>query len=281
MVPSCVGSSPTDGGSPHSSAATKTPQRCRHSGHIRCGATSAISTRCGAAWTGCYVVYHASGVNAFCLRDPSEMMRVNVEGSLNVVRAAAAAGIDRVVYTSSAAAIGEAAGTVGSESSPHRGTYHTWYERSKHEAEVAVLAEADRFGVELVSVNPSSVQGPGPAQRHRPHPDRLPQREAAVRRGHDAVHRVHRRLRGRPPPRREAGAWQGSAICSTGRCSRSARPSSSWRRSAGSGTGSATCQPWTARAAGTLVGGVSRLLRQETAAVLSGDGGGAGPRPHL
>ncbi|MFH2072248.1 MAG: NAD-dependent epimerase/dehydratase family protein [Actinomycetota bacterium] len=110
---------------------------------------------------GCPVVFHAAGVNAFCLRDPLEMMRVNIEGSVNVVRAAAGAGAARVVYTSSAAAIGEAAGTVGSEGSQHRGSYHTWYERSKHEAEVAVVAEAARLGVEVVSVNPSSVQGPG------------------------------------------------------------------------------------------------------------------------
>jgi len=110
---------------------------------------------------GCKVVYHASGVNALCLRDPSEMMRVNIDGSVNVVRAAADVGVARVVYTSSAAAIGEEAGTVGSETSQHRGSYNTWYERSKHEAEVAVIAEAERLGVDVVSVNPSSVQGPG------------------------------------------------------------------------------------------------------------------------
>ncbi|MCB2224150.1 MAG: NAD-dependent epimerase/dehydratase family protein [Actinobacteria bacterium] len=114
-----------------------------------------------AAMDGCEVVYHAAGVNAFCLRDPSEMLGVNVEGSVEVIRAAADTGVRRVVYTSSAAAIGEAAGTVGSEASPHRGGYHTAYERSKHEAEVAVLAEAGRLGVDVVAVSPSSVQGPG------------------------------------------------------------------------------------------------------------------------
>jgi len=110
---------------------------------------------------GAGVVYHAAGINAFCLRDPSEMMRVNVEGSVNVIRAAAETGVQRVVYTSSAAVIGEAAGTIGTEDSPHRGSHHTWYERSKHEAEIAVLAEAGHLGVDVVSVNSSSVQGPG------------------------------------------------------------------------------------------------------------------------
>src|SRR2546427_13070397 len=42
---------------------------------------------------GSEVVYHAAGVNAFCLRDPSPMFRVNVEGSRAVIEAAATAGI--------------------------------------------------------------------------------------------------------------------------------------------------------------------------------------------
>jgi dihydroflavonol-4-reductase len=37
------------------------------------------------------------------------------------------------------------------------------YERSKHEGEVAALAAGEREGIEVVSVNPSSVQGPGRA----------------------------------------------------------------------------------------------------------------------
>jgi dihydroflavonol-4-reductase len=112
---------------------------------------------------GCRVVYHAAGVNALCLRDPDPMFRANVEGSVNVIRAAAASGVQRVVYTSSAAAVGEAAGDIGSEDTPHRGRYLTAYEESKHRAEVAVLEEAARLGIEVVSVNPSSVQGPGRA----------------------------------------------------------------------------------------------------------------------
>jgi dihydroflavonol-4-reductase len=37
------------------------------------------------------------------------------------------------------------------------------YERSKHQGEVAALAEAQRSGIEIVAINPSSVQGPGRA----------------------------------------------------------------------------------------------------------------------
>jgi dihydroflavonol-4-reductase len=112
---------------------------------------------------GCEVIYHAAGVNALCLRDPSTMFEVNIRGSRNVVHAAAAAGVRRVVYTSSAATLGEARGTVGRESSPHRGSFLSSYERSKFEAEQAVLASARETETEVVYVNPASVQGPGRA----------------------------------------------------------------------------------------------------------------------
>jgi dihydroflavonol-4-reductase len=88
------------------------------------------------------------------------MLRVNVGGAEPAVRAAGRAGIGRMVYTSSAASIGEAAGTVGSEDSSHRGSYLSLYDRSKHEGERAVFAAAAETGVEVVAVNPSSVQGP-------------------------------------------------------------------------------------------------------------------------
>jgi dihydroflavonol-4-reductase len=115
------------------------------------------------AMDGCDLVYHAAGANAFCVRDPSPMFEVNVEGSRTVVRAAARAGVRRVVYTSSAATLGEASGTIGAEESPHRGWFLSDYERSKFEAEQAVFAAARETGVELVCLNPASVQGPGRA----------------------------------------------------------------------------------------------------------------------
>jgi dihydroflavonol-4-reductase len=114
-----------------------------------------------AGMAGCDVVFHAAGVNQFCLKDPSAMHRANVAGSTNCVVAAARSGVRRLVYTSSAVTLGEARGTVGREDSPHRGSFISAYERSKFEAERAVLALAARMGVDLVSVNPSSVQGPG------------------------------------------------------------------------------------------------------------------------
>ena len=110
---------------------------------------------------GCDVVYHVAGSNEMCLRDPSVLFRVNVDGSRNTLRAAGAAGVRRMIFTSSATSLGEARGSVGDEWSPHRGWYLSQYERSKYEAEQALLSE--QTDVELVVVNPSSVQGPGRA----------------------------------------------------------------------------------------------------------------------
>jgi len=112
---------------------------------------------------GCEVLYHVAGINAMCPTDPAALFHVNVRGAEAAVRAAARADVPRVVLTSSAATLGEPAGTVGSEGSPHRGSYLSIYERSKREGEIAAFAAARRSGVELVSVNPSSVQGPGRA----------------------------------------------------------------------------------------------------------------------
>lgn len=112
---------------------------------------------------GCETVFHIAGVNQMCVADPAPMFRANIEGSRRVMRAAAHAGVGRVVYTSSAAALGEVRGTVGTETSVHRGTYLSRYEQSKHVAEQAVWAEAERSGVDTIAVLPSSVQGPGRA----------------------------------------------------------------------------------------------------------------------
>jgi dihydroflavonol-4-reductase len=110
---------------------------------------------------GCDTVFHVAGVNEMCASDPTNMMRVNVDGVREVMRAAAATGVRRVVFTSSAATLGERKGTIGNEDTPHSGTYLSHYAKSKHLGELAAFEEGERSGVEVVSVNPSSVQGPG------------------------------------------------------------------------------------------------------------------------
>lgn len=113
------------------------------------------------AFSGHDVIFHVAGVNGFCLPDPTPMFAANVQGSVNVIRAALRAGVGSVVYTSSAVTIGEAHGEVGTETTVHRGWYLSDYEQSKVEAERAVAIEAEDLGINVVSLNPASVQGPG------------------------------------------------------------------------------------------------------------------------
>ena len=113
-----------------------------------------------AAFAGCEVVYHVAGVNAFCVPDPRPMFEVNVAGSRAVVLAAAAAGVRRIVYTSSAATLDVAdEGGRRRRATPRR--FLSNYARSKYVAERAVREASARTGLDVICVNPASVQGPG------------------------------------------------------------------------------------------------------------------------
>jgi dihydroflavonol-4-reductase len=113
-----------------------------------------------AGLAGCDVVYHAAGVNAFCLRDPRPLFDVNVAGSRIVAEAAAAVGVRRMVYTSSAATMDEGGDAAVGGRHDGRG-FLSKYAQSKSEAERAVLDVAERTGLVVVCINPASVQGPG------------------------------------------------------------------------------------------------------------------------
>jgi dihydroflavonol-4-reductase len=112
---------------------------------------------------GCAVAFHVAGVNALCVKDPEAMRQVNVDGAVLAVRAAKRVGLPRLVHTSSAATVGEEPGAVGNEDTTHRGWFLSTYEETKTEGERAALATAAEIGQDVVSVNPSSVQGPGRA----------------------------------------------------------------------------------------------------------------------
>jgi dihydroflavonol-4-reductase len=113
--------------------------------------------------TGCTVAFNLAGVNSLCVADPAPMQRANVDGAIAAVRAAARAGLPRLVHTSSAATIGEAHGVLATEFTPHRGSYLSTYERTKTEGERAAMVAAAALDQDVVYVNPSSVQGPGRA----------------------------------------------------------------------------------------------------------------------
>jgi dihydroflavonol-4-reductase len=91
------------------------------------------------------------------------MYRVNVDGSVNVLEAAAASGVERMVYTSSVAVLG-----INADRSPANEATPVAiddmigpYKRSKFMAEQAVRTRAAELRFPLVTVNPSTPIGPG------------------------------------------------------------------------------------------------------------------------
>lgn len=114
-----------------------------------------------AACEGIDWVFHIAAVADYWRADKSRMFVANVEGTRNVLRAARHAGVKRVVFTSSAAAIGLHNNRPSHEKDRFNLPPQQFpYGYSKHLAE-QVVAEAVRDGLEVITVNPVVVMGPG------------------------------------------------------------------------------------------------------------------------
>jgi dihydroflavonol-4-reductase len=110
---------------------------------------------------GCDVLYHAAADYRLWTRDPAEMYRINVDGTVAILEAALKNSLSRVVYTSSVGTLGNPGdGTPGSEETPVcLADMVGHYKKSKFLAE----REAEKFvsrGLPLVTVNPSTPVGP-------------------------------------------------------------------------------------------------------------------------
>jgi dihydroflavonol-4-reductase len=115
------------------------------------------------AVAGCSGVFHVAADYRLWVADPAPMYRANVDGSVNVLEAAAAAGVPRMVYTSSVAVLGiKPDGTPADEATPVTVAQMIGhYKRSKFLAEQAVRGRARELGYPVVTVNPSTPIGPG------------------------------------------------------------------------------------------------------------------------
>jgi dihydroflavonol-4-reductase len=93
--------------------------------------------------------------------DPATMYAINVDGTRQLLAAAMAQGLDRVVYTSTVGTLGNPGdGTPGTEDTPvTQQDMVGHYKRSKFMAE-AVALDCARQGLPLVVVNPSTPVGP-------------------------------------------------------------------------------------------------------------------------
>jgi dihydroflavonol-4-reductase len=115
------------------------------------------------AMDGIEQVYHVAAKIGEGGRDPSTLRAVNVQGTANVVNAALAADVDRLVHTSSIAALGRPVEpeAVLDETAAWRESPGTSdYAQSKYDAELEVhrgIAE----GLDAVIVNPALIFGVG------------------------------------------------------------------------------------------------------------------------
>src|SRR6185369_10653923 len=110
---------------------------------------------------GCDVLYHAAADYRLWTRDPSEMYRINVDGTSAILEAALENSLSRVVYTSSVGTLGNPGdGTPGTETTPVTlADMVGHYKKSKFLAERVAEGFVER-GLPLVIVNPSTPVGP-------------------------------------------------------------------------------------------------------------------------
>ncbi len=111
---------------------------------------------------GCRFLFHLAADYRLWVPDPITMLRTNVAGTCALLLAARDAGVERVVYCSSVAALG----LTGTDEPADEATPVALpsvigvYKRSKYFAEQAVLGLVREAGVPVVIVNPAAPVGP-------------------------------------------------------------------------------------------------------------------------
>ena len=118
------------------------------------------------AMQGIKKVYHCAAIVSFEPADHDNMMKINVEGTTNVVNAALEAGVEKLCHVSSVAALGrtENSDVIDEKSQFKTNRYNSKYSLSKHLAEREVW-RGTAEGLNAVIVNPAIILGYG-------HPDK-------------------------------------------------------------------------------------------------------------
>lgn len=114
------------------------------------------------AVAGCDNLFHVAADYRLWIPEPQLMYDINVKGTQALITAAAEAGMQRIVYTSSVATLGLTAdGRPADETTPSTlATMVGHYKRSKFLAEQAVQHLTETRQLPLVIVNPSTPIGP-------------------------------------------------------------------------------------------------------------------------
>lgn len=105
------------------------------------------------------IIHCAARVHAMCdqAQEPlAEFRRTNVEGTLNLARQAASAGVRRFIFLSSVKVNGERGHFTEADFPAPQDAYSI----SKYEAELGLLEIAAKIGIEVVIIRPPLVYGP-------------------------------------------------------------------------------------------------------------------------
>ena len=115
------------------------------------------------ACAGCERLFHVAADYRLWVPDAAALFASNVTGTVNLLRAAADAGVARIVYTSSVAVLGPCTpGQPADEQTPSSlGDMIGPYKQSKFQAEIEVRRRVREDRLPVVIVNPSTPVGPG------------------------------------------------------------------------------------------------------------------------
>jgi dihydroflavonol-4-reductase len=111
---------------------------------------------------GCEAVFHVAADYRIWVPDPEKMKRVNVQGTVDLIRAAAAAGVSRIVYTSSVATLRLRDDGFPADEASHAELSDMIgaYKQSKFLAELEVKRWVNYAGIPVVIVKPTAPFGP-------------------------------------------------------------------------------------------------------------------------
>lgn len=111
-------------------------------------------------------VYHCAAVVSFVPRERDYMIKVNAEGTANIVNVALNAGVEKFCHVSSVAALGRTHDlkNISEETWWKNDPANSWYAISKYTAEREAWRAAEE-GMNVIVANPSVVIGPGNATR--------------------------------------------------------------------------------------------------------------------
>lgn len=126
---------------------------------VECDLTAPASM--ARALRGCRGLFHIAADYRLWVPDRAQMFAINVDGTRALMLAAADAGVERIVYTSSVATLGLVPGGAANEDTPSSlDDMIGPYKQSKFLAEATVRSLFEQQAVPVIIVNPSAPVGP-------------------------------------------------------------------------------------------------------------------------